>query len=77
METVRRLFGLHLTVRYRDDAIDKALEWLIRTALLPGPPVADAGLTVQRLDKDGSWGRTQREWHTFLVVHALRNKGVL
>jgi hypothetical protein len=26
---------------------------------------------------DGSWGQTQREWNTFLIVHALRNKGVL
>jgi hypothetical protein len=26
---------------------------------------------------DGSWGRAQREWNTFLVVHALRNKGIL
>jgi hypothetical protein len=26
---------------------------------------------------DGSWGRSQREWNTFLIVHALRNKGVL
>ena len=25
---------------------------------------------------DGSWGVTQREWSTFLVVHALRNKGI-
>ena len=27
--------------------------------------------------RDGSWGRSQREWNTFLVVHALRNKGLL
>jgi hypothetical protein len=27
--------------------------------------------------RDGSWGRSQREWNTFLIVHALRNKGVL
>jgi hypothetical protein len=27
--------------------------------------------------RDGSWGQTQREWNTFLIVHALRNKGVL
>jgi hypothetical protein len=26
---------------------------------------------------DGTWGSRQRQWHTFLVVHALRNKGVL
>ena len=30
---------------------------------------------VQR--KDGSWGRTDREWNTFLVVHALKNKQIL
>jgi hypothetical protein len=23
-------------------------------------------------NKDGSWGRTQKEWNTFLVVHALK-----
>jgi hypothetical protein len=28
-------------------------------------------------NKDGTWGRVQREWNTFLVVHALRNKGLL
>ena len=27
--------------------------------------------------RDGTWGRSQREWNTFLIVHALRNKGVL
>jgi hypothetical protein len=27
--------------------------------------------------KDGTWGKVQREWNTFLVVHALRNKGLL
>lgn len=26
---------------------------------------------------DGTWGGAQREWDTFLVVHALRKKGVL
>jgi len=26
---------------------------------------------------DGTWGRAQREWDTFLVVHALRKKEVL
>jgi hypothetical protein len=26
---------------------------------------------------DGSWGDTQREWSTFLAVHALSNKGIL
>jgi hypothetical protein len=26
---------------------------------------------VRAQSKDGSWGRTQREWNTFLVVHAL------
>ena len=29
-------------------------------------------------DRDGTWGRSQKEWKTFLVVHALRRKkGVL
>lgn len=26
---------------------------------------------------DGSWGENQKEWCTFLVIHALRNKGLL
>jgi len=26
---------------------------------------------------DGSWGASQRQWCTFLAVHALRNKGIL
>ncbi|MDJ0913168.1 MAG: hypothetical protein QNI95_06345 [Desulfobacterales bacterium] len=44
---------------------------------------ADAQLekTFHFLEKtqnsDGSWGKSQREWHTFLIIHALRNKKVL
>ena len=26
---------------------------------------------------DGSWGRVEQEWSTFLVVHALKRKGIL
>ncbi|MDD4356339.1 MAG: hypothetical protein PHN98_03730 [Smithellaceae bacterium] len=33
IETVRRLFGLHLTMRDRTEDIDKALRWLIRKTL--------------------------------------------
>lgn len=33
LETVRRLFGLHLTVRNRTEGIDKALGWLITRTL--------------------------------------------
>jgi hypothetical protein len=33
LETVRRLFGLHLTLRHRSGAIDKALGWLITRTL--------------------------------------------
>ena len=28
-------------------------------------------------NRDGSWESADKEWQTFLVVHALRNKGVL
>lgn len=203
VETVRRLFGLHLTVRSPDKAIDKALEWLIRRPVAPAgepplksgdlvglpftvgsmsafqwgatlflttifgkaqhprmvegyallgermfrqgvrlcgwaglsnylralvvhPAYAKSALTLQAVreldrvrnpdgtwpgrlpfyqtlnalahldfkgaeaqlepafdrlartqNKDGSWGRGQREWNTFLVVHALKNKGML
>ena len=28
-------------------------------------------------NKDGTWGAADREWNTFLVVHAMKNKGVL
>jgi hypothetical protein len=28
-------------------------------------------IVVKAQNKDGSWGRTQKEWNTFLVVHAL------
>lgn len=30
---------------------------------------------TQRID--GSWGRSQPEWNTFLAVHALKNKGFI
>ncbi len=33
LETVRRLFGLHLTLRERTEDIDKALDWLIKRIL--------------------------------------------
>ena len=26
---------------------------------------------------DGTWGSADKEWQTFLVVHALRNQGIL
>lgn len=32
-------------------------------------------IEIQR--KDGTWGRIEPEWNTFLVVHALRSKGIL
>ena len=32
---------------------------------------------VDRQNNDGTWGFYDREWQTFLVVHALRNKGIL
>jgi hypothetical protein len=32
-------------------------------------------ITIQ--NADGSWSDYQPEWNTFLVVHALRNKGLL
>jgi hypothetical protein len=28
-------------------------------------------------NRDGSWGNEDHEWNTFLVVHALKNKGFL
>ena len=38
-------------------------------------------LAFERLQKtqhrDGTWGKTQKEWNTFLVIHALKNKGHL
>ncbi len=30
-----------------------------------------------RQNVDGSWGREEQQWHTFLTLHALRNKGRL
>jgi hypothetical protein len=32
---------------------------------------------VEGQNRDGTWGRADKEWQTFLVVHALRNKGIL
>jgi hypothetical protein len=31
-------------------------------------------LLHQRQNKDGTWGRSQKEWNTFLVVHAMRRR---
>ena len=32
---------------------------------------------AQRQHPDGAWGETDRQWCTFLTVHALRNKGLI
>ncbi len=32
---------------------------------------------MQRQHPDGAWGETDRQWCTFLAVHALRNKGLI
>lgn len=38
-------------------------------------------LAFERLQRtqrhEGTWSRSQPEWHTFLVIHALKNKGEL
>jgi hypothetical protein len=34
-------------------------------------------LLRQTQNEDGTWGTTEREWNTFLVVHALRRKEAL
>jgi len=52
LKTIQRLFGLHLTVRYRNDDIDRGLNWLIQRASKafssrranPGEPVTAAAL---------------------------------
>jgi hypothetical protein len=32
---------------------------------------------IDSQNSDGSWGSSEKEWKTFLVVHGLRNKGIL
>jgi hypothetical protein len=32
---------------------------------------------IEGQNDDGTWGRADKEWQTFLVVHALRKKGIL
>lgn len=52
LETVKRLFGLHLTVRDSDDAIDRALDWLtdrLRTRHRKGPVSLGEPLRNSRL----------------------------
>lgn len=34
-------------------------------------------LLVETQNPDGTWGDTEKEWNTFLVVHALRNKKMI
>lgn len=34
-------------------------------------------LIINSQNGDGTWGSADKEWQTFLVVHALRNKGIL
>ncbi len=35
------------------------------------------GYLAQTQNDDGTWGESEREWNTFLVVHAMKNKGIL
>jgi hypothetical protein len=35
------------------------------------------GYLAETQNDDGTWGETDREWNTFLVVHAMRKKGML
>ena len=35
------------------------------------------GYLAETQNDDGTWGSGDREWNTFLVVHAMRKKGVL
>lgn len=32
---------------------------------------------IEKQNKDGTWGRTQKEWNTFLIIHAMKRKGHL
>lgn len=41
-------------------------QWIRILKILPGSQ-----------HRDGTWGDTDREWNTFLVVHAMKNKGCL
>lgn len=34
-------------------------------------------LVASTQNADGSWGKGEREWSTFLAIHALKNKGLL
>jgi len=34
-------------------------------------------LLVHTQNEDGTWGDIEREWNTFLVVHAMKNKKML
>jgi len=40
--------------------------------------LAQAFLKLRRTqNRDGTWGRSQVEWNTFLIVHAIKRKGFL
>lgn len=39
--------------------------------------VKASGVLCEMQNVDGTWGGEDREWNTFLVVHALKNKGWL
>ncbi len=32
---------------------------------------------LETQQSDGTWGRSQKEWNTFLVAHAFKNKGMI
>jgi hypothetical protein len=34
-------------------------------------------LLVENQNSDGTWSQSEREWNTFLAIHALKNKGLL
>jgi hypothetical protein len=68
VETIHRLFGLHLTMRSSTEQINIALTWILNKI---------AFQLFENQNSDGTWSHAEPEWNTFLAIHALKNKGLL
>jgi len=86
LATIGNLFGLHLAAFQtergdwgKDLPFYQSLNALAHLNFSQVQPQLDKafGRLFKTQNSDGSWGRTQPEWNTFLAIHALRSQELI
>jgi len=72
--TADSMRGLPFAAGRRDILIVAAVLFM---ATIFGRGSDPAVLAFYHQNTDGTWGRSEPEWNTFLAIHALKNKGLL